>query len=260
MQRRRRWRARILIAVLLSGLAWEGWRTTDAQWASLVYDPNNYAINLLTQANTLRSTINEATMIANQVKALTYQLQSLVNEAQNLKVSPLRLLGQIEGLWSSYNALMDTAEGLTYNLDHARVNFETRYPSVANADIGTITQRSADMLQSIRAASKTAVSTQSVYDRLGQELAANRQAITAAQAARGAMEIAQASAQIQALTNEQLMTMTEIEAANGRVQTEFVAMQVKERQDGAAVADQFMAGYGTHGFKGIGESAGVPLR
>ena len=227
---------------------------------AIVYDPNNYAVNLLTQANTLRSTINEATQIANQAKGLAYQFQSLVNEAQNLTTNPLRLLGQIEGLWASYNHLMEHAEGLTYNLDQARVNFETVYPKVASADIGTITQKSADMLRSIRAASQTAVQTQSVSDRLSQELSANRQALDAAQRSRGALEIAQASAQLEALTNEQLANITQIEAANARVQTEFVAMQVKERQDGAAVADRFMTGYGQQGFKTLGQSQGVDLK
>jgi type IV secretion system protein TrbJ len=228
--------------------------------ASVVFDPNNYMVNLMTQINTLKTTIQQAEEIANQVKMMEYQLQSLWNEAQNLKANPLQLAGQIQGMWTAYNSLMANAAGLTYNLDQSRVKFETAYPAVASADMTTITRSSVAMLESIRNASKTAVASQSIYERLCNELAANNQALTAAQASQGALQIAQTQAQIAALSNEQLATMAQIEAANGRVQTEFVAMQVKERQDGRAVNERWMQGYGTAGFKGIGQGTGVPLR
>jgi P-type conjugative transfer protein TrbJ len=247
--------------VLLVGLGISLPTLTLAQFGSgVVFDPSNYAVNLMNQVNTLRSTLNEAQMLANQVKALEYQIQSLWNEAQNLKANPLQLAGQIQGMWTAYNSLMANAAGLTYNLDQSRVRFETAYPAVASADMTTITRSSVAMLESIRNASKTAVASQSIYERLCNELAANNQALTAAQASQGALQIAQAQAQIAALSNEQLATMSQIEAANGRVQTEFVAMQVKDRQDGRAVNERWMQGYGTAGFKGIGQGTGVPLR
>jgi type IV secretion system protein TrbJ len=251
----------LLATVVYVGVLLSMPRSSLAQLGGgVVFDPSNYAVNLLNQVNTLKSTLQEAQMIANQVKAMEYQLQSLWNEAQNLKANPLQLAGQIQGMWTAYNSLMANAAGLTYNLDQSRVRFETAYPAVASADMTTITRSSVAMLESIRNASKTAVASQSIYERLCNELAANNQALTAAQASQGALQIAQAQAQIAALSNEQLATMAQIEAANGRVQTEFVAMQVKDRQDGRAVNERWMQGYGTAGFKGIGQGTGVPLR
>jgi P-type conjugative transfer protein TrbJ len=227
---------------------------------AIVFDPSNYGINILTQTNTLRSTLNEAVMLQNEAKSLQYELQNLWDNAANLTKSPLQLLGRIQGLWAAYTQLMHTADGLTYTLDQARSRFETAYPKMPRTDLTTITSEAARMQQNIRAASATAVNTQSVYDRLGQQMASNNQALSAAQASVGALQIGQAQAQLDALQNEQLAGLTEIEAATGRVQTEWIAMQVKERQDGDAINAKFMQGYGQAGFKKVGESAGVELK
>lgn len=228
--------------------------------ADVVFDPSNYGLNMLTQSNTLRSTLNEAIMLKNEAKSLQYELQNLWDNAANLTKSPLQLLGQIQGLWTAYTQLMRTADGLTYSLDQARSRFETAYPKMPRTDLNTITSEAARMQQNIRAASATAVNTQSVYDRLGQQMSANNQALSAAQASIGALQIGQAQAQLDALQNEQLAGLTEIEAATGRVQTEWIAMQVKERQDGDAINAKFMTGYGQAGFKKVGEGTGVELK
>jgi type IV secretion system protein TrbJ len=214
----------------------------------------------MTQANTLKSTLNEATMIANQAKGLENQAVSLLNEATNLKQNPLQLLGQIQGMWNAYNQVMANAEGLAYGVQQSQLRFEQAYPALATPGIQDITRQSGIMLTSIRAATKTAVGSQGVYERLCQELEANRQALTAAQASQGALQIAQAQAQIQALGNEQLATLAQIEAANGRVQTEWTAMQAKERVDAEAAHEAFVSDYGTQGFKKFGQSTAIDLR
>jgi P-type conjugative transfer protein TrbJ len=226
---------------------------------AIVFDPNNYFANIATQINTLKSTVNEATQITNQIKALEYQLQSLWNEAQNLKANPLQLLGRIQGMWDAYNTIMRQAEGTAFALTQTSARFETSYPTLASGNTQEVTSRLSSMLQSIRAGAQTAVQTQSIYERLCNELDANTQALTAAQASVGALQIAQAQAQIQALTNEQLATLTQIEAASSRVETEWIAMQVKERQDATAINRQFVGGL-DQGFKGIGQSKGVTLK
>ena len=227
--------------------------------ADTVFDPSNFFVNTLTQVNTLKSTINEGILIANQAKQLEYQLHSLWNEAQNLKSNPLQLLGQIQGMWNAYNTILGNAEGLAYTLTQTSARFEAAYPARGVGSIGEVTAGASRMLASLRAATKTAVNTQSIYERLCQQLTANQQALTAAQASEGQLQIAQAQAQIQAMTNEQLATLAQIDVANGRVQTEWIAMQAKERVDGAAVNSRFMEGYGTQGFKGIGQTTGVTL-
>lgn len=241
------WLRRLLILGVLA------WTLPCAGAGFPVFDGANYFANLATQINTLKQTINDGVMIANQAKALEYQVASLYNEALNLKANPLQLLGQLQGLWSGYNGLMANAEGLAFGVQQTQARFETAYPALATGSVQEITARSVAMLKSIRAASATAVTSQSIYERLCQQLALSQQAITAAQASTGALQIAHAQAQIQALGNEQLATIAQIEAASGRVQTEWIAMQVKEREDATVVHSTFLDGYGAQGFKPIGQ-------
>lgn len=217
------------------------------------FDGANYVANLATQLNTLKSTINEAASLANQARSLEYQVASLYNEAINLKANPLQLLGQLQGLWGGYNAVMGAAEGIAFGMQQAQVRFEASYPTLATGSVQEITQRTSAMLKSIRAASATAITSQSIYERLCLQQASMQQALTAAQASQGALQIAQAQAQIQALGSEQLATLAQIEAANGRVQTEWIAMQAKERADAEVAHRTFLEGYGAQGFKAIGQ-------
>lgn len=248
--------------MLLCALAWAlpGDAFLGVGDIAIVFDPNNYATALATQAHTLKSTINEGLMIANQAKALEYQAVSLFNEATNLKANPLQLLGRIQGLWDGYNVVMDNAEGIGFGLQQAQQRFEHNYPALATPAVQDITARTKTMLESIRGSTTVAIKTQSVYDRLCEQLTSAKQALTAAQASTGALQIAQAQAQIQALGSEQLATIAQIEAATGRVQTEWIAMQAKERTDAEAHHEDWMAGYGAAGYKAIGQSRGVELR
>jgi P-type conjugative transfer protein TrbJ len=226
----------------------------------IVFDPSNYATAVLNEVNTAKAVINDGIMISNQARMLENQAASLLNDAKNLKANPLRLLGQIEGLWQAYNDVMGHAEGLAFGLATAQARFTQAYPALATPSIQAITQQGQAMLTSIRQASQTAIASQSVYERLCDQLANNRLALTAAQASAGALEIAQAQAQIQALGNEQLATLAQIETTTGRVQTEWISMQVKERVDAAAVNTNFVTTYGSQGFKGIGQSTPIDLR
>jgi P-type conjugative transfer protein TrbJ len=238
-----------LLALLVLGAP----HLAAAQFAAVVFDPNNYAMNVLQQVNTLKSTVNEATMIANQVKALEYQVQSLLNEAKHLKTNPLQLLGRIQGLWDAYNRIMANAEGIAFGLASAQQRFETSYPALATPSMQEVAARSTQMLGSIRSASQTAIATQSIYERLCDQLDSAKQAITSAQAAQGMMQINQAQAQIQALQSEQLATLAQVEAASGRVQTEWIAKQAKEQADAQVVSERFMRDIAPQGFKPLGQ-------
>jgi len=71
--------------------------------------------------------------------------------------------------------------------------------------------------------------------------------------------VAQAQAQISALTNEQLASIQQITAATGRVQTEYIAMQLAEKQQGDANSAHWLEGFGATGFKGPNEGQGITL-
>lgn len=61
----------------------------EAQFGGIVYDPSNYAQNVLTAARSLQQINNQITQIQNQA-------QSLINQARNLASLPTNLLAPIQ--------------------------------------------------------------------------------------------------------------------------------------------------------------------
>jgi P-type conjugative transfer protein TrbJ len=98
-----------------------------------------------------------------------------------------------------------------------------------------------------------------VYTRLCQQLDAQQAALDSAQKAQGALQIAQAQAQIAALTNEQLAMIAQIEAANGRVQTEWIQKQAQDEETGRASNARWQETFGAVGFKDVKKGEGVKL-
>ena len=76
--------------------------TAHAQWT--VFDPSNYAQNVLTAARTLEQ-------INHQITALQNQAQSLVNEARNLQGLPISALQTLQTQLAQTRALIDQAKG-----------------------------------------------------------------------------------------------------------------------------------------------------
>ena len=84
--RYRSWRSRAIAVSLASGVALAA-PPASAQW--VVFDPNNYAQNLLTAARALEQ-------INNQIRALPIRRQMLINQAKNLANLPTSTLTQLQ--------------------------------------------------------------------------------------------------------------------------------------------------------------------
>ncbi len=231
--------------------------------ADVVFDPSNYASNLIQQYEAVQQTINDGIQIANQVKQLEHQLQGLIYQAQNLQANPLRLLEQIQRLWGEYNSLLQNAEGMSYHISTSVTEFEQRYPSVAGTGLGStiaqMQQASQSQLQQMRLISKTAVKTQSIYEQLCDLQAQNHAALASAQEAVGALQVGQAQAQLQTLTNQQLAQIAEITATQARIQTAKIMKEVQEEEAARESNTRWMAGFGAAGFRGVKEGQGVNL-
>jgi len=72
-----------------------------------VFDPINYAKNVLIQANTLKATINQATQIAYQLRQLEMQVQALRN-------IPRGAWGQIQTDLAQLRRLMQLSRAISY--------------------------------------------------------------------------------------------------------------------------------------------------
>jgi len=254
------WRLWCCLGLLLS---WSGNSQAFIASGSIVHDPGVAQLQILQNIESVKQTINDGVMLANQAEQIKHQLQGLVYQAQNLQANPLKLLDQITAAWNQYNGLLQTVDGLGYSVTQSVGRFDQQYAGLVGTALGgevaKIVQASQEWLGQIRQASKQAVTTQSIYDQLCELARQNGLALQAAQSAVGNLQIQQAQAQQQALTNQQLAVLAEMQATLGRVQVTTAMKQVQEEEAGRASQDYWMASYGTQGFHGVKAGKGIDL-
>src|SRR5262250_1284845 len=87
----------------------------------LVYDPSNYAQNVLQAARALQQ-------INNQVTSLQNQTQMLLNQARNLASLPYSSLRTIEQSITRTQQLLKQAQRLAYDVNQIDQAFQRLYP------------------------------------------------------------------------------------------------------------------------------------
>jgi len=203
-------RKRILLIALMAPTA--ATIVPPAQ-ALVVYDPTNYASNVLQASRALQQ-------INNQIQQIQNQATSLLNEARNLTSLPLSTLSTLQAQIGQTRRLLASAQRIAYDLQDVQTIFASRYSGtalrgnaaqmVANADARW--QDSVGALQDAMRVQAGVVGnlegTQSSMERL----------IDASQSATGALQVAQAGNQMLALQAQQLADLTATVAAQGRAQ------------------------------------------
>ena len=90
-----------------------------AQW--IVYDPSNYAQNVLQAARALQQ-------INNQITSLENQTRMLLNQAKNLESLPYSSLQTIAQSLARTQQLLDEAQRLGYDVNQIDQAFQRLYP------------------------------------------------------------------------------------------------------------------------------------
>src|SRR4051812_48508384 len=90
----------------------------SAQW--VVFDPNNYAQNVLTAARELQQ-------INNQITSLQNQAQSLINQTKNLASLPYSSLQQVQSSIQRTQQLLAQAQRIAYDVQQIDRAFSTNY-------------------------------------------------------------------------------------------------------------------------------------
>src|SRR5258707_13479590 len=85
---------------------------------SIVFDPNNYAQNVLTAARELQQ-------INNQITSLHNQAQMLINQAKNLASLPYSSLQQLEQSIQRTQQLLGQAQRIAYDIKQIDRAFST---------------------------------------------------------------------------------------------------------------------------------------
>lgn len=199
---------------------------TGAAHAQLaVYDPANYAQNVLSAARALQQ-------INNQIKSLQNEAQSLINQARNLTRLPVSVLNQLQQAVNQTKALIAQAQNIAYDVGQIDQAFKSLYGdvSLSASDSALITNAQARWKNTVGGL-QDAMRTQATV--LGNATTYQTQLgtlVSASQGADGALAATQAGNQMLALQSQQLSDLTALLASQARAQ------DLKAAEDAAAAA------------------------
>jgi type IV secretion system protein TrbJ len=209
-----------------------------AQAQFVVIDPANLAQTTLTA---IRSLIQ----IENQIQSLQNEAQMLINEAKNLEHLNLNSLNRLTALLATTQQLLNTAQGMTFQVVQAAATFERFYPTDYGAGT-TAAQMDADALQrwaNSRFALNTAVQLQAqVSQNMAPDQALLSDLVNSSQNADGILQAAQSTNQLIALQVREAMQLQQLEAAQGRATALEHARAVAAEARSRTLRGHFMQG------------------
>ncbi len=222
-------RVRLVAALLVAPVALTPMLAAPAYaqfgFGGIVYDPSNYAQNVLTAARSLQQ-------ITNQITSLQNQAQSLINQARNLASLPYSALQRLQQSVQRTQSLLSQAQNIAYDVQSIDRAFQLKYGSTAMSASDT------QLIADARARWQNTVGglqdAMRVQAGVVGNIDTNRTQMSAligqSQGATGALQAAQAGNQLLALQAQQLADLTALIAANGRAQ----ALQSAEQAAAAA--------------------------
>ncbi len=179
--------------------------------AQIVFDPSNYAQNVLTAARALQQ-------INNQITSLTNQTQMLLNQAKNLVNMPTSMLSQIEGNFAKMKNLMAQAQKLAYDVQNIDQQFNSTYQNFATGKTSSqladgAHQRWQDSLAAYQDALKTGAVAVGNIDGTQTQTSS---LVNASQSSVGILQATQAGNQLLGVQARQIADLTAMLAAQGR--------------------------------------------
>jgi P-type conjugative transfer protein TrbJ len=202
-----------------------------AQWT--VFDPSNYAQNLLTAARALQQIDNQLQMLANQTQMLT-------NQAKNLASLPVTTLGQLQSSVARTEALLGQAQTIAFNVQAVEQAYSTGYgaASASSSDAALMALAQARWRTSVGAFEDSLKIQAGAVGNIPANASALNVLVSASQSASGALQAAQAGNQLLALQAQEISDLIAVLAANGRA-------DALERARAAAAESQGQAQYQT---------------
>ncbi|MFK0209553.1 P-type conjugative transfer protein TrbJ [Agrobacterium sp. NPDC090283] len=205
-------RAMALAATMLAAapLALSPMVATPAH-AIIVFDPSNYAQNVLTAARTLEQ-------ITHQITSLQNEAQMLINQARNLASLPYSALQQLQQNVQRTQQLLQQAQGIAFNVQQIDQMFSQKYGNVSmSASNQQLVANARDRWKNTVGGLQDAMRVQAgVVGNIDTNRTQMSALVSQSQGATGALQAAQAGNQILALQSQQLSDLVALLASNGR--------------------------------------------
>jgi type IV secretion system protein TrbJ len=209
--------------------------TVPARAQSIVFDPNNYAQNVLTAARALQQ-------INNQITSLQNQAQMLINQAKNLVNLPYSSLQQLQSSIQRTQQLLAQAQRIAYDVQQIDRAFSTNYaPATGSQSSQILITNAQSRWQNSVAALQDALRVQAgVVGNLETNRIQTSALVTSSQGASGALQATQAGNQILALQAQQLVDLTATVVAQGRAQSLEAAQRATAQDQGREQLRRFL--------------------
>ena len=208
-----RTRAMALAATMLAAapIALSPMVATPAFAWRIVYDPTNFAQNVLTAARTLEQ-------ITHQITSLQNEAQMLINQAKNLASLPFSALQTLQQNVQKTQQLLSQAQGIAFNVQQIDQMFSQKYGNISLSTtdaqlVANARDRWKNTVGGLQDAMRVQAGVVSNIDSNRTQMSA---LVNQSQGATGALQATQAGNQILALQSQQLSDLVALLASNGR--------------------------------------------
>ena len=202
----------------------------------LVYDPSNYAQNVLQVARALQQ-------INNQITSLQNQTQMLLNQAKNLASLPYSSLQSIEQSIARTQQLLNQAQRLSYDIIQIDQAFQRTYPQTYSGStssqqlIADAQTRWQNSLAAYQDALRIQAGVVQAFDTTRTE---TNGLVSSSQSAAGILQASQSGNQLIALQTRQLVDLTALIAAQSRAQSLEGARLIANQEQARVQLNQFL--------------------
>ncbi|ASV87649.1 P-type conjugative transfer protein TrbJ [Ochrobactrum quorumnocens] len=211
IRRLRKYSAVLAATMLAMPLAISPFATAPAYAWKIVYDPSNYAQNVLTAARTLEQ-------INHQITSLQNEATMLMNQARNLASLPFSSLQQLLQNVQRTKQLLSEAQNIAFDVQRIDQAFQQQYGNVSmSATDQQLVSDARSRWQNTVGGLQDAMRVQAgVVGNIDTNRTQMSELVSQSQGATGALQATQAGNQLLALQSQQLSDLVALLAANGR--------------------------------------------
>jgi P-type conjugative transfer protein TrbJ len=205
-----------------------------AQW--IVFDPTNYAQNILTAARELQQVNNEIQMLENQAT-------SLINQARNLASLPYSSLAQLQQQITQTQQLLAQAQRIAYSVSTIDQAFTQTYPQAYSGSTSSqqlLTDAQTRWQNALVGFQDTMRVQAGVVTNLNTTRTQLNALVSSSQSATGALQAAQSGNQLVALQTTQLADLTALMASIARAQSLEAARTLETQAQAQAQINNFL--------------------
>jgi P-type conjugative transfer protein TrbJ len=210
-----------------------------ARGQAVVFDPSNYGQNILTAARSL-------SQINNQIRSLENEALLLINSTKKVASLPTSVAAQLKAQIDEMNRLTTQANGIAFEVDRTRNQFDTLYPRQYTAAVSSdrmVQDATVRWTNTYDALKQTLLTQSKIVEAIGSDGATLQTLMASSSGAVGALQAHQAGNELVGLQIKQSLQLQTLLAAQARAD----ALKTAERQASADAARERFSRFIGHG-------------